>query len=475
MRSRILSLQLISSVLTNSGPVFRASYSFIQDIKQTLCLSLLNNVVSTNPKIFNISLSVFKTLFVYFKDHLKVEIATFLDTALLKILKSQNSTYQHKLLVIQVISTIVQDPQTVVDLFVNYDSGGLEYENIFENIVQELSTVVQSTFETNWVTPEQQEKIKSTALKTLVTLLRSMVNWTQKIEKTQPKTNVEESITETTDEDKKPSHAELFEIKRNLKRGYQEGMKEFNKSGKHGVRYMVRHELIQNTPEDIAKFLFTTEGLDKKEIGAYIGTKENVDHLEAYVRMFDFTDVAFVAAMREFLNHFRLPGEGQMIDRIVQKFAGQYYRNNNTGNNTPFNNADACYVFAYAVIMLNTELHNPALNYRDRMDIAGFMRNNVGLNQTDDGTAQDFDSAFQEKVFNDIRDEEIKMKGEEEKVKQVVVSELSTKEKDVKKKYELFGKQGDVIFQETRNQLSENWERHYDETYYYSNGNLILI
>jgi hypothetical protein len=52
---------------------------------------------------------------------------------------------------------------------------------------------------------------------------------------------------------------------------------------------------------------------------------------------------------------------------------------------------------------------------------------------------------------------------------------LSTKEKDVKKKYELFGKQGDVIFQETRNQLSENWERHYDETYYYSNGNLILI
>eukprot|EP01080_Neovahlkampfia_damariscottae_P002329 gene2329-2797_t len=464
MRSRILSLQLISSVLTNSGPVFRASYSFIQDIRQTLCLSLLNNVVSTNPKIFNISLSVFKTLFVHFKDHLKVEIATFLDAALLKILRSPNSTYQHKFLVIQVIATIVQDPQTVVDLFVNYDSGGMEYSNIFEHIVHEISTIIQVSFETNWVTSEQEEKMKNSALKAIVTLLRSMVNWTQKIQKTKP---IEETISEV-DEVKQPSQAELLEIQRNLKRGYQEGIREFNASGKHGIKYMITHQLIKDTPDDIAKFLFGTEGLDKKEIGNYIGTKKFVDVLEAYVRLFDFTNVAFVAALREFLNHFRLPGEGQMIDQIVQKFAGQYYRNNNTGSNTPFNNADACYVFAYAVIMLNTELHNPSLSYRDRMDLAGFMRNNEGLNQTDDGTPQDFGKEFQEHVFNDIKDEEIKMKGEEEITRIKETSELLSKEKDVKKKYELFGKQGDLIFQETRNQLSESWDRHFDETYYYS-------
>ena len=45
-------LNLIKSVLENSGPVFRGSENFARAIKQYLCLSLLRNSVSQLEIIF---------------------------------------------------------------------------------------------------------------------------------------------------------------------------------------------------------------------------------------------------------------------------------------------------------------------------------------------------------------------------------------------------------------------------------------
>lgn len=447
MKSRILSLSLISSILANSGPVFKNSYSFINDIKQHLCLSLLKNIVSPNSTIFNLSLSIFRTLVMFFKDHLKVEIGTLLSNALLKILESPNSTYQHKILVIQAIYTIVQDPQTLVDLFVNYDSG-MQYYNIYESIVKDLAKVIQQTFDVNWVTPEQDVKIKITSLKALVTILKSMVNWTERKQK---------------NEEKKEANHELFEKQRSLKKGTQEAVSLFNSEPKKGIKYAIENDLIKNDPQDIAKFLHTTEGLSKKEIGGYIGTSKNKEILDAFVKRFDFKGIDFLLALRSFLNAFRLPPEGQQIDIVVQKFAEKYYSDNQDQN---FNNADACYVFTYSVIMLNTELHNPQFSYRERMSIPSFKKQNEGLNQTNDGTKANFSEEFQEQIYKQIKSDEIKLKGEEDQVMMSLLQE--SKEKDVKKKQMLFDKEGDYIFTLTSNQLSTTWARHFDDTFYYS-------
>jgi hypothetical protein len=52
---------------------------------------------------------------------------------------------------------------------------------------------------------------------------------------------------------------------------------------------------------------------------------------------------------------FRLPGEAQKIDRLMEKFAERYV----SCNPGAFKSADVCYVLAYSVIMLNTDAHNP--------------------------------------------------------------------------------------------------------------------
>lgn len=40
-----------------------------------------------------------------------------------------------------------------------------------------------------------------------------------------------------------------------------------------GMEYLVSNNLLNNTPEDIADFLFKEEGLNKTMIGNYLGEK----------------------------------------------------------------------------------------------------------------------------------------------------------------------------------------------------------
>jgi len=48
----------------------------------------------------------------------------------------------------------------------------------------------------------------------------------------------------------------------------------------------------------------------------------------SYIDKFNFTDMDFVTALRLFLNNFRLPGEAQKIDRLMEKFASRYLETN---------------------------------------------------------------------------------------------------------------------------------------------------
>ena len=48
-------------------------------------------------------------------------------------------------------------------------------------------------------------------------------------------------------------------------------------------------------------------------------------------------------------------GEAQKIDRIMEKFAERYCRDNPGA----FRTADGAYLLAFALIMLNTDAHNP--------------------------------------------------------------------------------------------------------------------
>lgn len=61
-------------------------------------------------------------------------------------------------------------------------------------------------------------------------------------------------------------------------------------------------------------------------IGDYLGQHEEfpVAVMHAYVDSMKFSGMKFDTAIRELLKGFRLPGEAQKIDRIMEKFAERY-------------------------------------------------------------------------------------------------------------------------------------------------------
>lgn len=150
----------------------------------------------------------------------------------------------------------------------------------------------------------------------------------------------------------------------------------------------------------IARFFRRTPGLGKTEIGEYIskGPPEqypfNALVLKEYVKTFDFSGIShlansvschfssfssflfsfrplsgenssFDAALRMFLGEFKLPGEAQCIDRIMEAFAGHLFEYLGVGR--PFANADAAYILAFSTILLNTDLHNPGIPQSKKM------------------------------------------------------------------------------------------------------------
>ncbi len=79
LRSKVVSLELLLSILQNSGPVFRTDELFISAIKQYLCVALSKNGVSAVPQVFELSLNIFLTLLSSFKPHLKMQIEVHVD------------------------------------------------------------------------------------------------------------------------------------------------------------------------------------------------------------------------------------------------------------------------------------------------------------------------------------------------------------------------------------------------------------
>jgi brefeldin A-inhibited guanine nucleotide-exchange protein len=396
LRSKLLSLQLLYAIILKSGSGFRSGEKFIWAIRQYLCLSLLKNGVSTIPSILQLSLDIFVTLIKFFKEHLKSEIGVFFSNILLRILESSNSSGQQKQLTIQALKALVAEPQLMVDLFLNYDCD-LEGKGIFTSMCDGLSRLtlsIQALSETT----EQDAILKQLALETLVLIADSMVQWEREVgrephgvaatppalaeDSAKPEGGGEAGAAEggadvvSDGSDGRvlvvaapaasggavgtalgsPLEAVDFEAMYHRKHEVQEGVIKFNMKPKRGIKYLMDVCGLEDTPAAVARFLRSTEGLDKRAVGEYLGEGEDFSKqvLYAYVDSIDFADSTFDAALRKFLSLFWLPGEAQKIDRMMEKFAERYC----SQNEGVFANADTAYVLAYSLIMLNTDAHS---------------------------------------------------------------------------------------------------------------------
>lgn len=506
MRSKLLSLQLVNGIINSHLAVFTsphvALYSssnnhstpFIDASKQYLCLALSRNAVSPVKEVFEISCSMFYKIVIGMRDLLKKEIEVFFNEIFLPILEMKNSSAQLKVILLNTLLKICNEPQTLVEIYLNYDCDGTSMENVYERIMNIVSKLSQTgltqahqqlaqeqTHTPSPVTAERDEHfpparssststvptlpseitLKQQSLQALLSVLKSLVAWANKgltaagntdSSSSEPMADLPSVNVNVQSEDgpegvlsprlsseatqsnglgvhqsgmssthsfhssstavassngvRAKDDPEQFETAKQRKTILWDGIRKFNAKPKRGMEVFLAHGYIPSpSPQDIAKFLLTTEGLNKAMLGEFLGEgdPENVAIMHAFVDQMHFGRMPFTDALRGFLQSFRLPGEAQKIDRFMLKFAEKYI----DGNPTTFANADTAYVLAYSVIMLNTDLHNPVIKRRMTKD--EFLRNNRGI---DDG--KDIDEGYLNTIYDEIATNEIKMKGEED-------------------------------------------------------------
>ncbi|EGR32576.1 hypothetical protein IMG5_076790 [Ichthyophthirius multifiliis] len=152
-------------------------------------------------------------------------------------------------------------------------------------------------------------------------------------------------------------------------------LKEFMDNPQQAIQFLIDKNLCDNTPEDIAYMLLTTEGINKQQLGQYFGknNEKNQLILEAFCSLLDFRELKFDQAIRMFLSRFKLPGESQQIDRIVQKFT-KVYTLDNPG---VFTDQDVPYILCYSAIMLNVDAHSNKIEKKYKMTKEKFTQNNL--------------------------------------------------------------------------------------------------
>uniref|UniRef100_A0A8C8YMN8 ARF guanine nucleotide exchange factor 1 n=1 Tax=Prolemur simus TaxID=1328070 RepID=A0A8C8YMN8_PROSS len=424
LRSKILSLQLLLSILQNAGPVFRTNEMFINAIKQYLCVALSKNGVSSVPEVFELSLSIFLTLLSNFKTHLKMQIEVFFKEIFLYILETSTSSFDHKWMVIQTLTRICADAQSVVDIYVNYDCD-LNAANIFERLVNDLSKIAQGRGSQELGMSNVQElSLRKKGLECLVSILKCMVEWSKDQYKPSEQDMNEikhpETINrygslnslESTSSSGIGSYStqmsgtdnpEQFEVLKQQKEIIEQGIDLFNKKPKRGIQYLQEQGMLGTTPEDIAQFLHQEERLDSTQVGEFLGDNDkfNKEVMYAYVDQHDFSGKDFVSALRMFLEGFRLPGEAQKIDRLMEKFAARYLECNQ--GQTLFASADTAYVLAYSIIMLTTDLHSPQV--KNKMTKEQYIKMNRGINDS-----KDLPEEYLSAIYNEIAGKKISMK-----------------------------------------------------------------
>ncbi|PTB67370.1 guanine nucleotide exchange factor [Trichoderma citrinoviride] len=229
MRSKLVSLHLIHTLLNNNIAVFTSPLctitssksneptTFLQAIKFYLCLSITRNGASSVDRIFDICCEIFWLMLKYMRPSFKKEIEVILNEIYLALLSQKNAPLTQKLYFVSILNRLCADPRALVETYLNYDCDQ-SVENIFQTVIEDLSkfatapvtitSIHEQAYEeyraktapaSEWqlkgilppsltvahIAPHQENEpdypkeyaIKRLSLEALVETLRSLVNW----------------------------------------------------------------------------------------------------------------------------------------------------------------------------------------------------------------------------------------------------------------------------------------------------------
>eukprot|EP00002_Diphylleia_rotans_P026961 TRINITY_DN5399_c0_g2_i1.p1 TRINITY_DN5399_c0_g2~~TRINITY_DN5399_c0_g2_i1.p1 ORF type:complete len:1189 (+),score=232.70 TRINITY_DN5399_c0_g2_i1:1205-4771(+) len=385
---QLFGLQLLNLALETGGKNFSRFPSLVAFIQEELCHQLIQLGITNDLSVLAFSLRAILNLYAYLKEHLRIQLEGFLSEIYLDILQSKESSIEKQEVVLESLLQLCQMPTFMMELFLNYDIN-LHSSNIYEDLCEFL-------YKNSIPVRSQLHSIHILSLECLIAMVSSTHERCRRYGSRQ--TTTSERL------DQYPPDVESAMQLRQKKRVIASGAQIFNSNPVKGIKYLQDNKVLP-TPlchTSVAEFLRNTPALTKDAIGLYLGEPgdENIGIMKKYIETFDFAGMSFDSSLRMFLESFRLPGEAQKIDRIMEAFSERFYAQ----CPSPFANASAAYVLAFSAILLNTDHHNTVI--KRKMTLQEFMRNTSGIN---DG--KDLPSELLIEIYNSITTNEIKLPG----------------------------------------------------------------
>ncbi|XP_065163849.1 Golgi-specific brefeldin A-resistance guanine nucleotide exchange factor 1 isoform X2 [Atheta coriaria] len=424
-----LGLTLLTTAFEVGADSIGKYSSLLALVKDELCRNLFSLLTSERLSVFAADLQVSFLMFESLRTHLKFQLEHYL-TKLVDIIVSDSPkvTYEHKEIALDNILQLWRIPGFTTELYLNYDCD-MYCSNLYEDLTKLLAKnaypITQGVYHTHLLSLD--------ALLTVVDAIAKQCeeknnfkspDVVAELSAEQDDTIVERGDHETAENldiqsfigkgnqsrlkvsENVPTRDDLVAVK-NIKKWLPTGTEYFNHKPKKGIQFLQEHGVLKAEldPHEVCVFLRENPSLDKKMIGEYISGRSNSVIMQAFVKMFDFTDTRIDEALRLYLETFRLPGEAPLISMLMEHFAEHWHK----CNGEPFANADAAFTLAYAVIMLNVDQHNHNVKRQNNpMTNEDFKKN---LKKVNGGN--DFDQDMLDEIYTAIKNDEIVMPAEQ--------------------------------------------------------------
>ncbi|KAJ2509646.1 hypothetical protein GGI11_005789, partial [Coemansia sp. RSA 2049] len=168
----------------------------------------------------------------------------------------------------------------------------------------------------------------------------------------------------------------------------------FEKNASEAVVNLINRDIVEPAPDSVAAFLYRCTALSRRQLGAFLGAgilgenlhenptadeieQERLFHRQIWVAFLDRCNIVGVAidvALRSVLFNVRLPNSQAAIGVLLEAAALQWFARNaehgaSAGVYVP-DSQDTAVKLAFAIMTLNTELHNPLLRADAQPDAA---------------------------------------------------------------------------------------------------------
>lgn len=280
---------------------------------------------------------------------------------------------------IEGIINFCRQPTFIVEVYVNYDCDPT-FRNVFEEIGKLLC---KHAFPAG----DRLTSLQIQAFEGLVLILHNIADNVDKEDDLSPSGPYPVEISEyrpfweekTKEDEDFKTWVDFVRVRKAQKRKIMIASNHFNRDHKKGLEYLKICDLVSDppNPKAYAMFFRYTPGLDKTMIGDYLGDPDefHIQVLKEFTDTFEFSGMVLDTALRTYLETFRLPGESQKIQRILEAFSEKFY---DQQSSEIFVSEDSVCIFCYSLIMLNTDQHNPQV--KKKMTEEEFIRNNRAIN-----------------------------------------------------------------------------------------------